>query len=424
MTQTVTIMPIQSWLPRLQLDNNTTMANSKALQHSHDDRLTLPPVRMQYGRFNEPPRRDSPLTLPPIRLQYQTDTNSQERRNGYSTVLVDDNNATENRPEHIAQRYYIPYDSEPSQTSPKGVRDARSMNPPNTVPSNNDVNNMHNYGNDLRKRPSSGELPGLPRKEPRTGSSLMPISDLVSPDYISIKPKPPKPKFSYDLTMRQQPVSARACGFGDRDRRVIDPPPILELKISSEFATPEELHTQLRKQYYVCHCSLWSADYDVDNSAMDDPSSSSRTQQRRLMGTLVASPFVGKDEFGVEGCFFCFPDLSCRTTGRYRLRFSLVLLDPARMRPGNKEPFLALCTSDVVTVYAAKDFPGMQSSTALTRKLKEQGCLISVKKGIEKIGDKGKSKAAISAAVTAAAVASGPPIDGNGEIAAMSDDET
>ena len=207
--------------------------------------------------------------------------------------------------------------------------------------------------------------------------------------------------------MRQQPVAARACGFGERDRRVVDPPPILELKItpsaaassSSEPPAPgamsasDEMARRLRYPYYVVHCSLWDASRDADSGAMESDGTNGgaerRNQQRRLMGTLVASPFVGKDERGVEGCFFCFPDLSCRTTGRYRLRFVLMVLDPNTMRLGTKVPFSASVTSGVVTVYAAKDFPGMQASTPLTRRLKEQGCLISVKKGIEKIGERG-----------------------------------
>lgn len=106
------------------------------------------------------------------------------------------------------------------------------------------------------------------------------------------------------------------------------------------------------------------------------------------MGTLVASPFYGKDEFGVDGCFFCFPDLSCRTTGRYRLKFNMVSLNPMGMVAGDRRPFCASIISNVVVVYAAKDFPGMSSSSKLTRRLKEQGCLISVKKGIERVGEK------------------------------------
>lgn len=107
------------------------------------------------------------------------------------------------------------------------------------------------------------------------------------------------------------------------------------------------------------------------------------------MGTLVASPFVGKDENGEDGCFFCFPDLSCRTPGSFRLKFSLVVINPADMRQGLRTPIAATAMSDVLVVYNAKDFPGMQASTPLTRKLKEQGCLISIKKGNEKGGGGG-----------------------------------
>lgn len=107
-------------------------------------------------------------------------------------------------------------------------------------------------------------------------------------------------------------------------------------------------------------------------------------QQRRLMGTLVASPFVGLDETGEEGCFFCFPDLSCRTPGTFRLKFALVVLDPTRMHHGERSDIVATAMSEPFQVYNAKDFPGMKASTPLTKRLKEQGCLISIKKGNEK----------------------------------------
>ena len=115
-------------------------------------------------------------------------------------------------------------------------------------------------------------------------------------------------------------------------------------------------------------------------------------QQRRLMGTLVASPFVGQDENGEEGCFFCFPDLSCRTPGIFRLKFALVVLDPARMMAGDRSSIVATAMSEPFQVYNAKDFPGMKASTPLTKRLKEQGCLISIKKGNEKGGNNGGSK--------------------------------
>jgi hypothetical protein len=181
------------------------------------------------------------------------------------------------------------------------------------------------------------------------------------------------------MTVRQQPIAARACGFGERDRRVIDPPPILQLVIEDPTATPEEISARLRQPYLVVHCTLWDPATDEDASAM--PGSTDKRQQRRLMGTLVSSPFVGKDEFNVEGCFFTFPDLSVRTPGRYSLRFSLVVIDPTRMIPGNKAPISATVKSEPFDVFNAKDFGGMRASTELTKRLKHQGCLISVKKG-------------------------------------------
>lgn len=204
-------------------------------------------------------------------------------------------------------------------------------------------------------------------------------------------PQPPMPmtglpaiKSEYRITVRQQPVAARSCGFGERDRRVIDPPPIVQLTIEDPNLSKEEISQRIRYPFSVMHCSIWDSTGEQDNSAMPED----YRQQRRLMGTLVASPFVGFDENGEEGCFFCFPDLSCRTPGSFRLKFVLVVIDPiaSTQLGGKKFPIMAEAMSDVFTVYNAKDFPGMQASTPLTKKLKEQGCLISIKKGNEKPG--------------------------------------
>jgi hypothetical protein len=122
---------------------------------------------------------------------------------------------------------------------------------------------------------------------------------------------------------------------------------------------------------------------DEDDTAM--PMSTERKQQRRLMGTLVASPFYGKDEKNVETCFFTFPDLSVRTPGTYSLKFNLVVLDVMKMcKAGSIAPVMATVTSEAFNVYNAKEFGGMRPSTALTKSLKAQGCLIPVKKGNSK----------------------------------------
>ncbi|KAH6888627.1 velvet factor-domain-containing protein [Thelonectria olida] len=188
----------------------------------------------------------------------------------------------------------------------------------------------------------------------------------------------------YKLKIRQQPVAARSCGFGERDRRVIDPPPIVQLLIESPYLSEEETKKRLRYCHYVMSCSIYDESGTRDAAFMPEE----YRQQRRLMGSLAGAPFVGKDEFGEEGCFFCFPDLSCRTPGAFRLKFSLVMIDPVRAREVRHFPVLVEVKSKVFHVYSAKDFPGMQASTELTKRLKEQGCIISIKKGAN---EKGKS---------------------------------
>ncbi|KAH8198680.1 hypothetical protein TruAng_007139 [Truncatella angustata] len=189
-------------------------------------------------------------------------------------------------------------------------------------------------------------------------------------------------RFNYALTIRQQPMAARSCGFGERDRRVIDPPPIVEVKVDDPLATPGDVREALRIPFMVMHCTIWDDTGKQDISFMPEE----YRQQRRLMGTAVASPFTGRDETGVEGCFFCFPDLSVRTSGTFKLKFILVMADPLINFIGARHRIRASAISEVFTVYSAKDFPGMQASTPLTKKLKEQGCLISIKKGNERGG--------------------------------------
>lgn len=277
----------------------------------------------------------------------------------------------------------------------------------------------------LAKRPSlvsyfpvvpNGSIPPqLPRSPPSTQPSTSPrqetrsmsISNLLSSDAEnsgkpSISPcttpgqvmrptaVPRAPTSQYRISVRQQPFAARSCGFGERDRRVIDPPPIVQLTIHDETLSQEELGRRLRHQFSVVHCSIWDEKGVRDMSSMPEDF----RQQRRLMGTLVASPFVGQDEHGCEGCFFCFPDLSCRTPGVFRLKFALVVLDPARMHSGDRSAIVATAMSDPFQVFNAKDFPGMQASTPLTKRLKEQGCLISIKKGNEKRDASGAAQGA------------------------------
>jgi len=206
----------------------------------------------------------------------------------------------------------------------------------------------------------------------------------------------------YKLTVRQQPLAARACGFGERDRRVIDPPPIVQLSLADFDANSSTDVSELRYPFNVVHCTLLSSSSpSTDVTAITDPATHRTT--RRLMGTLVASPFVGGDPDSQSSsstvdlnptkpnqplsCFFIFPDLSCRTPGPYRLHFTLMRLGSEITLLGGRTQIVSAVTSDVFHVFSAKDFPGMRASTGLTRGLKKLGAGVSVKKGN---GGKGK----------------------------------
>jgi Velvet factor len=183
----------------------------------------------------------------------------------------------------------------------------------------------------------------------------------------------------FSLVVRQQPVAARACGMGERDRRLVDPPPIVQLFVNE--LDPEKSAEELRYGGNVVHCTLWDETGTKDQTTK--PQLDRRTK-RSLVGSLVASPFYGKDEYGKEGCFFCFPDLSTRDWGDYRLRFVLMRIMPESLGAGGQAPVVTEVMTKVFRVYPAKEFPGMEQSTRLTRALKAQGCAISVKKGHNK----------------------------------------
>ena len=185
------------------------------------------------------------------------------------------------------------------------------------------------------------------------------------------------PPSEHTIIARQQPTTARACGFGERDRRAIDPPPILELRNTGK-GTSSLMSDN--NSMFAMHCTI------VDPSSLRDqtrvrPVCVEMQSTLRLAGTLVASPYQAIDEHGDAGTFFVFPDLSCRTPGRYRLCFRLLQIDMHNTRQGAVHSFVASIVTDVFEVYIAREFPGMKPSSALLKVLRQQGMNVSVKRG-------------------------------------------
>jgi len=170
----------------------------------------------------------------------------------------------------------------------------------------------------------------------------------------------------YELTVRQEPKQARMCGVG-ADRRPIDPPPIIQLRVldpsassssrrptgsspdstltspksesspssrhgatstsptddqsavKNSVASPQFPPNFLQNPYYFMFASLAKPDDDTELHWLKD----GRT--RCTTGSVVSSLYHLKDteHHNEDAGFFVFPDLSVRTEGSYRLKLSL-----------------------------------------------------------------------------------------------------
>ncbi|KAK7415540.1 hypothetical protein QQX98_005786 [Neonectria punicea] len=61
----------------------------------------------------------------------------------------------------------------------------------------------------------------------------------------------------YSLRVRQQPKTARSCGFSEKDRRMINPPPIVQLHIDGPGLTEQDVSNLLRDSGYIMNCRLY-----------------------------------------------------------------------------------------------------------------------------------------------------------------------
>ncbi|THV52501.1 hypothetical protein BGAL_0077g00140 [Botrytis galanthina] len=358
----------------------------------------------------------------------------------------------------------------------------------------------------------------------------LPSSEAVSSFSIGLPGQEPSPRSitvdgrKYTLEVQQQPKRARMCGFGDKDRRPITPPPCVKLSIT-EIATGKEVDVNnIEHGMFVLNVDLWSADGDrpvnlvrhsqtspsisatvpvsytqiqggaaaysslLPGQSQREPTSptygsappyqgagfssfpgppqvSAYSQQqpgqqsgyggnpnypppngyqvppqqsnyyypqpsqsvpshnnqdpypsrpftpqdlglgripisqtnppqgmftRNLIGSLSASAFRLTDPDDRIGIWFVLQDLSVRTEGDFRLRFSFVNVGVPSAPQNNansscsvntgKAPVLASCFSEVFKVYSAKKFPGVVESTALSKCFATQGIKIPIRK--------------------------------------------
>ncbi|CAM0140526.1 hypothetical protein VKS41_006542 [Umbelopsis sp. WA50703] len=172
--------------------------------------------------------------------------------------------------------------------------------------------------------------------------------------------RPSRDNNHYRLDVMQHPLRARCCGFGEKDRRPIDPPPVLQLFVEGEDGEPKTV-SSLDISFFLVQCDLYSADGSEERNIVLHPSiipnthftmgSSSNsnspshvtTQQsessrqggslstvislrnptptRNLMGSLIANAVQLENPQKTTGIYFVFPDLSVRSEGSYTLKF-------------------------------------------------------------------------------------------------------
>ncbi|KAF9181441.1 hypothetical protein BGZ51_005433 [Haplosporangium sp. Z 767] len=168
----------------------------------------------------------------------------------------------------------------------------------------------------------------------------------------------------YMLVIRQQPQRAKVCGLKERDRRPIDPPPIVQIKLTDP--RTDRNKDYLQSPYLFMCCNLVHA---------NDPTGEIvAPAHRALAGTVVSSLNRLKDVDNSDGGFFVFGDMSARIDGRFCLRFTLFELIEGQV------VHVMTSTSDPFTVYTSKTFPGMSESTFLSRSFSDQGVRIRIRK--------------------------------------------
>jgi hypothetical protein len=190
----------------------------------------------------------------------------------------------------------------------------------------------------------------------------------------------------YNLQVIQQPERARACGSGAKssaDRRPVDPPPIVELRI---YENDQDITFAYNASFFL-HASLENARAIAHGRTQ----SSAGPSFPVLTGTPVAG--MAYLERPTPAGYFIFPDLSVRHEGKYRLSFALFenLNEVKDLDPGDPDVIFdgnnfvshrAEVRSAPFTVFSAKKFPGLSESTALSRQVAEQGCRVRIRRDV------------------------------------------
>ncbi|KAK4518003.1 uncharacterized protein ATC70_001352 [Mucor velutinosus] len=189
------------------------------------------------------------------------------------------------------------------------------------------------------------------------------MSKINNYNYVSACSDAASNASAYTLLNRQQPIHARISTNNERDRRPIDPPPIVQMRLNN--ATPQQTDAFHQNSYFYMCANLA---HPSDDNEIYTPT------HNALSGQTVSSMYKLKDIDNHDGAFFIFGDLSVKVEGSFRLKLSLFEITTTG----------AVCLQSIFTgpfvVYPTKKFPGMLDSTFLSRSFSDQGARIRIRK--------------------------------------------
>lgn len=127
-----------------------------------------------------------------------------------------------------------------------------------------------------------------PKPQSRNANYRMPhgFDKLLHPEPEPQSPSPPPPprrpstQSRYHLHIRQQPIAARACGAGDRDRRPVDPPPIVQILLTDFDSNSQEDRDLLQDPRFTVGCLLFPVSPSLPYAEPTEAHSRERDQER------------------------------------------------------------------------------------------------------------------------------------------------
>ncbi|EPB91096.1 hypothetical protein HMPREF1544_01976 [Mucor circinelloides 1006PhL] len=168
----------------------------------------------------------------------------------------------------------------------------------------------------------------------------------------------------FDIILRQQPSRAKISVPNERDKRSIEPPPIIQMQWIN-FST-EEKKQSLQSPFYFVMVNIVHAENPDTTCPLPI--------KEYLAGATVSSLYRLRDIDNTDGGFFVFGDLAVRKQGYFRLYFSLFAMIDGIVE--NRKNIL----SNAFMVYTTKQYPGPMESTFLSRTFSDQGVKIRVRK--------------------------------------------